>query len=61
VAPGKPLTLRFQDFASGQIRVIADYDGNIGSGLAASPDGAYVVYPRMDHSEASVMLVENFR
>jgi Tol biopolymer transport system component len=60
VAPGEPLTLRFQDFATRQVRVIADYDGGDG-GLAVSPDGVHVVYPYVAHIEASVMLVENFR
>jgi Tol biopolymer transport system component len=53
-------TVEFLDFASGEVRHVAEAEGASVWGFAVSPDGRWVIYQRQE-SEADIMLVENFR
>jgi len=54
-------TLSFYDFDAKQSREVFSVRVRNFSGLALSPDGKYVLYPRTDESQTSLMLVEGFR
>jgi Tol biopolymer transport system component/DNA-binding winged helix-turn-helix (wHTH) protein len=62
---GGPATtgLRFFDFASGSVRVVASVGAPLSgtSGLEISPDGRWVLYSRPENAGTNLMLVENFR
>ena len=60
IVPGKPATVRFQDFATGKVRVICELD-QVSVGMSVSPDGAYILVTHIDHLGQDLMLVENFR
>jgi Tol biopolymer transport system component len=53
-------TVEFLDFASGEVRQVAEVEGANMWGFAVSPDGRWVVYQRQKR-ESDIMLVENFR
>jgi Tol biopolymer transport system component len=54
-------TVSFYDFATGKITGAFDVDRPDLAGGAVSPDGKYILYPRVDQSDANLMLVEGFR
>ncbi|MCW8984794.1 MAG: protein kinase, partial [Thermoanaerobaculales bacterium] len=53
-------TVEFLDFASGEVRQVAEVQGASMWGFAVSPDGRWVLYQRQER-ESDIMLVENFR
>ena len=56
------VTLAFYDFASGKSRPVLRTKGyDLGGGFSVSPDGASVLYSKVDNSETHLVLVENFR
>jgi serine/threonine protein kinase len=51
------------DLETGRDRLLGTLDGLVDRplGLAVSPDGKTIVYPRVMHTDADLMLIENFR
>jgi Tol biopolymer transport system component len=62
-APPEPggNAIQFLDAASGKVSTLATPDKPVNSGLAVSPDDAYVVWSQNDRQTINVMLVEGFR
>ncbi|MCA1630342.1 MAG: protein kinase [Acidobacteria bacterium] len=59
-------TIKFYNFASRQVTTLVTLDpaksgAALGSRLAVSPDGLWVLYSQMDQNDYEIMLVENFR
>jgi Tol biopolymer transport system component/DNA-binding winged helix-turn-helix (wHTH) protein len=59
-AGGTP-SIRFFNFRTGAITVVAPIDGSPSDGLSVSPDGRYLLYSQTDQQSSELMLVENFR
>jgi hypothetical protein len=55
------ITVCFYDFATRQSAPVFETEVMNFSGVAVSPDGRYIIYPRVDASETSLMLVEGFK
>jgi len=55
-----PVTVYFYDFATHKSSAVFETDVMDFSGVALSPDGKYIVYPRVDQTETNLMLVEGF-
>ena len=55
--------LHVLDLETGRDRLLGTLDGLVDRplGLAVSPDGKTIVYPRQVHLNADLMLIENFR
>jgi len=57
--------LRYFDFATSTVRVVATLPGlpshGTGANAAISPDGRWALYSRFEYSGTNLMLVENFR
>jgi len=45
---GLPDSLRYYDFASGQIRDVLKFQKDFSDGLSISPDGRYLLYSQLD-------------
>jgi len=58
---GGQTRLQFLDFATGTSSTVARNLGEVGSGLAVSPDGKTILFTRVDAAGDDLMLVENFR
>jgi eukaryotic-like serine/threonine-protein kinase len=61
--PSSNPPLHVLDLKTGRDRLLGTLDGLIDRplGLAVSPDGKTIVYPRAMHRDADLMLIENFR
>jgi hypothetical protein len=62
----KPTSIQFLSFATNQIRSVANLEkpvetSAVGSGLALSPDGRWILFTQSDQAGSELMLVENFR
>ena len=59
-------SIKFFNFASRQVTTLVTLDpaksgAALGSRIAVSPDGQWVLYSQMDRNDFEIMLVENFR
>ena len=54
-------SVHYLDFATKRDTEIAPINGPVDLGLAISPDGRYLLYSKLDHIGADLMLVEKFR
>jgi Tol biopolymer transport system component len=55
------ITIFFYDFAEGKSASIFETEMIDFSGVAVSPDGKYMLYPRVDDSQTNLMLVDGFK
>ena len=55
----------FYDFDGKKNTTVYQVKGNMGFGqghvFSVSPDGKYVIYPRVDQSQTDLVLLENFK
>ena len=56
-----PRSLRYFDFATGQVRPIFEVDKDFGSGLSVSPDGRWIIYSLLGDENSDIMIVDHFR
>ena len=61
VAAEAPRSLRYFDFATGQIRPVFEMDNNFGGALSVSPDGRWILYSQSDETNSDIMLVDHFQ
>ncbi len=54
-------TIEFLDPDTGQHAILARTDKRLAIGLSVSPDGRYLLYPRIDYEGGNLMMIENFR
>lgn len=57
----KSHSIRFFSFATGAIKSIASIEDPVGNCISVSPDGRWILYPKLDLEGSDLMLVENFR
>ena len=60
----RTMEVSFYDFATRGNEVVfrmKDADFFQAMSFSVSPDGKYILYPRVDQSQTNLMLVENFR
>ena len=55
-----PRSLRYFDFATGQMRPIFEVDKDFSNGLSVSPDGRWILYSQVGDENSDVMLVDHF-
>ena len=56
-----PRSLRYFDFATGQVRPIFEVDKDFSSGLSVSPDGRWIIYSLLGDESSDIMIVDHFR
>jgi hypothetical protein len=56
-----PVTVSFYDFATKKSTTAFETEVMDFSGVALSPDGKYIIYPKVDQSETNLMLVDGFK
>jgi Tol biopolymer transport system component/DNA-binding winged helix-turn-helix (wHTH) protein len=54
-------TIRFLNFRTGTITIVARIEKSPELGLSLSPDGRQILYSQVDEDNSDLMLVENFR
>ena len=54
-------SVKYLDFATKKVTVIAPLTGRVDLGLSLSPDGKYLLFTQIDYQGADLMLVEKFR
>jgi Tol biopolymer transport system component/predicted Ser/Thr protein kinase len=54
-------SIRFVSFATGEIKTIASIGNAWGNYISVSPDGRWILYPKLEMEGSDLMLVENFR
>jgi hypothetical protein len=60
----RSIAISFYDFASRKnstVKRLKQLDFGGGLSFSISPDGKYILYPRIDQSETNLMLIANFR
>lgn len=57
---GSGSSIQFLSFATNHISTIATFENPLGTGLAVSPDGKWILYSQVEESGSALMLVENF-
>jgi hypothetical protein len=57
----KSSAVRFLSFATGEIKSIASIENPWLNYLTVSPDGRWILCPKLDLEGSDLMLVENFR
>ena len=58
--PGKPSTLAFYSFATGEVETVFEYESLPFIGLSVAPDGRSIIYSEAPEPQADIMLVEDF-
>jgi Tol biopolymer transport system component len=56
-----PVSVCFYDFTTHKSSTVFETEVMDFSGVALSPDGKYIIYPRVDQTETNLMLVEGFQ
>jgi WD40-like Beta Propeller Repeat len=56
-----PRSLRYFEFAAGQVRPIFEVDKDFSSGLSVSPDGRWIIYSLRGDENSDIMIVDHFR
>jgi hypothetical protein len=56
-----PRSLRYFEFATGQVRPIFEVDKDFNSGLSVSSDGRWIIYSLSGDENSDIMIVDHFR
>jgi dipeptidyl aminopeptidase/acylaminoacyl peptidase len=56
-----PRSLRYFEFATGQVRPIFEVDKDFNSGLSVSSDGHWIIYSLSGDENSDIMIVDHFR
>jgi hypothetical protein len=53
--------IEFSNFSTGDVRQIAEVEGEPSLYIDISPDRSFLLFSKYDREESDIMLVENFR